>query len=511
MLKFKNFLFPLILVGTFHSCKIYKRVDLPKQDGIQGYQGSNPSEESQIADANTKRLEIYNLERPFIKNPDQLEWGLAMSGGGIRSATYNFGALKALYDLGLLQKMQIISSVSGGGYTSFGLYANYENHKSEGKPFGFYSFDDSVFLKQGCTKQGQGNFVTNGKYLLALISPPKGAFNIYRRRIERGFSYGQSPSFKLTNLNTEIKRGEAPYFIINTTQAAQKESDWLSSVVEFTPAFYGNPELGLTEWNESYIADWSEAITMSAAALRFKLLNKVPYNGDAISTSYMALSDGGHSENLAAISLIRRGVKNIVVIDAEHNRDYSFDGYIKLKNELKEELNLHLEIETIDNFIDNNKNKSQLNLETAVHTGTISRIPLNDGSVSSLILNIYYVKMSMPENTLTLRANSDLVNQGRNENDKVEILSCVDKKGNKCKKHDCNSLDKYVPQDLKSLALSWVHDYANFLDSKKKWKRLGYTFPHTTTADQSFFRDQLRAFIGLGYLQASELNEILQN
>ncbi len=43
----------------------------------------------------------------------------------------------------------------------------------------------------------------------------------------------------------------------------------------------------------------------------------------------------------------------------------------------------------------------------------------------------------------------------------------------------------------------------------KLWKRFGYKFPHTTTKDQTFYRDQLAAFVGLGYLQTYKLKELL--
>jgi hypothetical protein len=42
--------------------------------------------------------------------------GLAFSGGGIRSATFNLGVLQALADLELLHRMDYLSTVSGGGY-----------------------------------------------------------------------------------------------------------------------------------------------------------------------------------------------------------------------------------------------------------------------------------------------------------------------------------------------------------------------------------------------------------
>lgn len=42
--------------------------------------------------------------------------GLALSGGGIRSATFNLGTLQALAELGLLRRFDYLSTVSGGGY-----------------------------------------------------------------------------------------------------------------------------------------------------------------------------------------------------------------------------------------------------------------------------------------------------------------------------------------------------------------------------------------------------------
>ena len=43
--------------------------------------------------------------------------GLALSGGGIRSATFSLGVLQALAAAGLLRRFDYISTVSGGGYT----------------------------------------------------------------------------------------------------------------------------------------------------------------------------------------------------------------------------------------------------------------------------------------------------------------------------------------------------------------------------------------------------------
>ena len=66
---------------------------------------------------------------------DQL-MGLAFSGGGIRSATFNLGVLQALAELKLLKEFDYLSTVSGGGYigswlTAWVARADAENRKRE--------------------------------------------------------------------------------------------------------------------------------------------------------------------------------------------------------------------------------------------------------------------------------------------------------------------------------------------------------------------------------------------
>src|SRR5437763_12149177 len=49
--------------------------------------------------------------------------GLAFSGGGIRSATFNLGVLQALAQMRLLARFDYLSTVSGGGYIGSWLMA----------------------------------------------------------------------------------------------------------------------------------------------------------------------------------------------------------------------------------------------------------------------------------------------------------------------------------------------------------------------------------------------------
>lgn len=55
-------------------------------------------------------------DEPDADTGDIQPVGLAFSGGGIRSATFNLGVLQGLADLGLLSIFDYLSTVSGGGY-----------------------------------------------------------------------------------------------------------------------------------------------------------------------------------------------------------------------------------------------------------------------------------------------------------------------------------------------------------------------------------------------------------
>lgn len=63
-------------------------------------------------------LSRYDLERPYRSGGDIPKRCLALSGGGMRSATYALGVLEALSEIGKLNELDIISSVSGGTYAA---------------------------------------------------------------------------------------------------------------------------------------------------------------------------------------------------------------------------------------------------------------------------------------------------------------------------------------------------------------------------------------------------------
>ena len=68
---------------------------------------------------------MYGEEREIIerrrRNPDI---GLALSGGGIRSAAFSLGVMKGLHEVGVLDRIGYLSTVSGGGFTG-GWYVSH--------------------------------------------------------------------------------------------------------------------------------------------------------------------------------------------------------------------------------------------------------------------------------------------------------------------------------------------------------------------------------------------------
>jgi hypothetical protein len=84
------------------------------------------------AKANTRQLELlYGDEFREIdaakEEPHAKRIGLALSGGGVRSASFSVGILQGLYELGLLEEVGYLSCVSGGAYAAAWYMLHAEN------------------------------------------------------------------------------------------------------------------------------------------------------------------------------------------------------------------------------------------------------------------------------------------------------------------------------------------------------------------------------------------------
>ena len=85
-------------------------VDAPA--GARGWEAILSAEEERLRDRRKWLLET----RSFTGQLPPAPVALALSGGGIRSATFSLGVLRALSRRGILTKIDYLSTVSGGGY-----------------------------------------------------------------------------------------------------------------------------------------------------------------------------------------------------------------------------------------------------------------------------------------------------------------------------------------------------------------------------------------------------------
>ena len=79
--------------------------------------------------------------------------GLALSGGGIRSATFGLGILQALAEQGLLKYFDYLSTVSGGGYLGSWLTA-WVMRETERKNLGIRKVEEDLKQSVNCKNQG---------------------------------------------------------------------------------------------------------------------------------------------------------------------------------------------------------------------------------------------------------------------------------------------------------------------------------------------------------------------
>jgi hypothetical protein len=73
---------------------------------------------AELADLRRRRAanKLEEIPEGSSPHPSQELAGLALSGGGIRSATFNLGIIQALHRSGLFRRFDYLSTVSGGGY-----------------------------------------------------------------------------------------------------------------------------------------------------------------------------------------------------------------------------------------------------------------------------------------------------------------------------------------------------------------------------------------------------------
>lgn len=465
--------------------------------------GPEPYHSAQIEDALTAGETALIGDR-------HIDTGIALSGGGLRSAYYTIGALKALYDGGVLGgRADMISTVSGGSYAAYWVYTNQYDALSRAPAssrFGSASFDEKVFYRHMCQRLGDANFVKYGPMLRSTVSG--NARTLYDERL--GVVFGPTDRvegnpregrLRIDALAAPIARRGWPYLIVNATRFRPRPDGWNNALFEITPVgtrgHAGDERTAAVErpWVGGDAVKYRYAVAASGAAFATLLHRGMTLrNGDG-STSEIRIADGGGSENLGAIALIRRGVPHIIIIDAEHDPDYRFGAYTNLKKRLAF-WGASIVIDGIETHLA--KEGKPASPDVGNFTGKAVIVGA-DGKPRTL--RIDYLKMSLPEPLKAgLRADHHAGTGKASYDSFFDAMGSLDATGH----YDCTKAAAATDPLLPWFRYGVAH-YGQWWNATRRARKIApIRFPQYTTFDQSMFKDQALAFIGLGYIQGRE-------
>ena len=438
-----------------------------------------------------QRLPSHEAEllKDRLQNGDRPRLGIAMSGGGIRSSLFNIGVLKALYDQGVLDDVDIVSSVSGGSYTTYWLYTN--QMAAPDQRFGYRALDDQHFPERVCEIITEGNFVkttTMARYFATgVFSGFAGARSMYQNALVRTYGDQDAGPIHIDQLAPLVAAGQAPYLIVNasTRGRAEKKLPWQQRLFEFTPLHYGNVERGYSPWNGRQHPMQVAAVTSGAAIAPLSRTFESPWGADAGGS--VKLYDGGKTENLGAVAPLLRGTGRLIVVDAQLDKESNpFEAYVRLKNNLAP-LHIDVSIPAID----------------ADPRQQVSRFAGTARS-QAVTTQLDYIKMRIPASLRAEMAATpvEVMQQGADFKDRYyDALEANRAGGN----WNCSSVAG-MTGDFRNWLLFDTDQYMKWSESHGLYRTLTRVlpdrqeFPEHSTVDQSFYLDQAMAYIGLGYL-----------
>lgn len=440
----------------------------------------------------------------------ELRWGLALSGGGIRAALFSMGAMKGLYEAGLMDSVQVVSTVSGGGYMAYWMYTREYQRPSEGR-FGRNTFEDDEFRVGMCDVELASNFYSFREIFKTLVGPET-LVEGYNYALLRTFGHAvhdtlelersgrlqdMEPQLQIHQLAPRMRDRTLPYFVINATVVNPlPRHGWKDGLYEMTPLFRGNEAYGYAPWDGTSSMPLRQAIAISGAAYRRGLKQPIPNPHPAPRQPTLTLADGGGSENLGAIALVRRRVKNIIVVDAAQDSHYGFGPYENLRTRLRS-WGFALYVPSIE------LRDPRARLASGAHVGVVRSMVPGD----TFSANIYYIKLSMPASLDSVLADSAADERGGEIDERVTkmLRRSVTPPG---RDWDCEVLRSFG-YSLRDRFVHTVRHYAAFAPERRRRSSLMNfavtDFPQYTTADQSFYRDQTTAYVGLGYLLTQEM------
>lgn len=139
--------------------------------------------------------------------PETPRIGLALSGGGSRAIAFHLGCLRALHELGVLDKLTVLSTVSGGSVIG-ALYAAHQGS--------FSAFEDQVrtLLANGLVRPALRKALTTTEgikaiicwILLVLINAGMFVLSSSARAISLAFPVEKGPNWLLGGLHPPLRR-----------------------------------------------------------------------------------------------------------------------------------------------------------------------------------------------------------------------------------------------------------------------------------------------------------------
>ena len=275
------------------------------------FDGVFPTEKVEIA---KRRSMVYGRNNPRPLAPVEFPstrhrlFGLALSGGGIRSATVNLGMVQALHDGGVFDHIDYISSVSGGGYLASSL-STLMRHQTP--PFAEM---DGIIKRPGNT----------GKVIR--IEATEEQEKWYKTLIPGSSDDGAKKPRKKTQVHVFGPDAE----IIDGIETGKpiKAGDRLlkragppgrDRMVSLMDGFF---------WR------------VRPSALRREMMSLLDENH-----RWVNLSDGGHIENMAAMELLRRRCKFLIIGDGECDSAHHFNGLATLQRYARIDLGIEIKID----------------------------------------------------------------------------------------------------------------------------------------------------------------------
>jgi NTE family protein len=233
----------------------------------------------------------------IILGGEEKRIGIALSGGGFRSAAYHLGFFRKLRELDLLEKIDLISCVSGGSIAGAFLCANWKQHDVLDRL--------ESYLK---TKS------------IAVASVLSGLINPFSSRLDELAASYDRDLFNGSTLAT-LKNG--PRIYLNATNLAT------GNMFFFVAGGGGDAELGeheLGQFDASNIRLSAAVAASSAFPPIFPplMLDRQQYPNQEV--EFVTLTDGGVYDNLGVNPLLRMERNNLhYALVSDGGKPFSID------------------------------------------------------------------------------------------------------------------------------------------------------------------------------------------